>query len=252
MRTFVCLTLLILLAPVRGTTTEIPSFGLLSTGVFHSEEVSAKDGERWLGVYSSHSGEPAEVVEGTVRISPVFDAVTDKEGQKTGKKVEFLPAVARAPGEPMFLVKGPGVKVGKVGAFTGGEGKILTPGIEVEISQVPPSGRSARFVVYATGVAESGDAGMAVQISDYCMNVLFAPSSQIQQSERRQRLFCESIKEPGFGAAIRWIGDLNGDGVPDPLFSVLQYNAETLRLFLSGQRPQEIVSEAGVFRTTGC
>ncbi|MFM1848497.1 MAG: hypothetical protein RL417_1971 [Pseudomonadota bacterium] len=64
MRTFVCLTLLILLAPVRAATTEISSFGLLSTGVFHSEEVSVKDGERWLGVYSSDSGQPAEVVGG--------------------------------------------------------------------------------------------------------------------------------------------------------------------------------------------
>jgi hypothetical protein len=56
------------------------------------------------------------------------------------------------------------------------------------------------------------------------MNVLFAPSSQIQQGEKRKRLFCESIKEPGYGAALRWIGDLNSDGVPDPLVSVLRKN----------------------------
>src|SRR5690242_5761389 len=97
---------------VGGQVTRPQPAQVLETGEgFHGNEVRARNGETWLGLYVSKRG--SELLESRIRIRRVEDAILDYEKQppqKTGKSVSVDHAI-----EPVFLVKdAPMLKAGSV------------------------------------------------------------------------------------------------------------------------------------------
>lgn len=75
---------------------------LVETGDFHGDEVSARSGETWLGLYVS--GGRSALVPSVVKVRAVHDPVVDQEPtQMTGKAVSV-----KGKSEPLFLVSGAG------------------------------------------------------------------------------------------------------------------------------------------------
>src|SRR6185295_6907004 len=73
---------------------------VLETGEgFHGDEVKARSGEKWLGLYVAQN--VSRLIESKLTIRRVVDVVVDEEpGQMTGKAV-----AADQAGKPIFLVK---------------------------------------------------------------------------------------------------------------------------------------------------
>ena len=71
---------------------------LLTTGTFHGDEVHARTGEKWLGLFKARSGFVWRAVTLTTR--RVNDPVGDEPREKTGIEVRV------AGGEPVLLTKG--------------------------------------------------------------------------------------------------------------------------------------------------
>lgn len=92
--------LAIVLCPLLAGEAVRPKIEILRPGVFHGSQVTAKDGERWLGLVKS--GSQFRLRETTMRVRRAHDGIVDTEDEKTGQEV----SVAGPP--PLFLVRGLG------------------------------------------------------------------------------------------------------------------------------------------------
>ena len=94
---------------------------LLQVGAFHSDEVSAKSGEVWLGLYSTPDN--YALIPSRITVETVYDPVVDHPGEMTGKMVTVEEGA-----HPLFLIKGLAVpKRGSVKTLSI-EQLILSPG----------------------------------------------------------------------------------------------------------------------------
>src|SRR5688572_29744472 len=103
---FICAGLMLaVLLPLPTSATKTPKIQLLETGEFHGDQVNAKTGERWLGLFPEGNGYALR--QSTISIERVFDVIIDEDeasGEKTGKKV-----TVNHRSEPIFLLKGAGM-----------------------------------------------------------------------------------------------------------------------------------------------
>ena len=78
-----------------------PKIQLLETGDFHGDEVKAKTGERWLGLFQSANGFALRA--STIVVDPVADPVFDEDNttKKSGKRVSV-----HRHAKSIFLIKG--------------------------------------------------------------------------------------------------------------------------------------------------
>jgi len=115
----VLLLLSVLVGQVFVQSARADKISLVETGEgFHGDEVKARNGEKWLGLYVTKRG--AFLAESTLTIRRVIDPVIDEDERKpTGKSV----SVNRSE-KPLFLVKnammlkqGPGRLVKEVAKF---------------------------------------------------------------------------------------------------------------------------------------
>ncbi|MFN2517325.1 MAG: hypothetical protein ABR556_14040, partial [Pyrinomonadaceae bacterium] len=73
---------------------------LLETGDFHGEEVTARSGEKWLGLYETKPD--SVLLPYRLKIDIIYDDLIDYEkGKLTGKRVDV-----DSPLKPLFLLKG--------------------------------------------------------------------------------------------------------------------------------------------------
>ena len=72
---------------------------LLQVGAFHGDEVSAKSGEVWLGLYSTPDGHA--LIPSRITVETVYDPFVDNAGDQTGKVVSVEEQTP-----PLFLIKG--------------------------------------------------------------------------------------------------------------------------------------------------
>lgn len=64
------------------------AYSILNLGKFHGDEVSAKNGEKWFGLFVN--GSEAELKSGEVIVERVYDEIVDDGlNKKTGKQVKF-------------------------------------------------------------------------------------------------------------------------------------------------------------------
>ena len=75
-----------------------PNFLLMNVNSFHKGEVSARAGERWLGLVQN--GAEFSWKYFPVEVQALKDPLLDEEGGKTGTEVKV------SGGEPVFLVRG--------------------------------------------------------------------------------------------------------------------------------------------------
>ncbi len=80
-------------------------------GSFHQGEAVARNGERWLALWTRNDGSGSRLADVRVSVARVEDPLIDAVGQKTGEEVS-VPANGRE--TPMMLLRGKGLNPGDV------------------------------------------------------------------------------------------------------------------------------------------
>ncbi|MDQ6652952.1 MAG: hypothetical protein M3Y84_09420 [Acidobacteriota bacterium] len=212
---------------------------LLETGDFHGEEVTARSGEKWLGLYKTEPD--AVLLPYRLKIDTIYDDLTDYEkGQLTGKRVDV-----DSPLKPLFLLKEATVLK---------EGPVITlysapQDFDKSLEKSRPINFKLNGTSYVLNVAAPEGAGK-------CRETAFPPEARLvlERGDSQQTLY--SLEGCGNDPVwyLLWAGDLDHDGKLDLYVNVTQhYNVSEKRLFLSSQASQgELVKEVAEFITSGC
>lgn len=207
---------------------------LVETGAFHGNEVSARTGETWLGLYVS-KGRSA-LVPSVVKVELANDPIVDEEPwQKTGKDVSVNRKAA-----PVFLVSGAdALKPGPVLTAHAGEATLAK---ESDVL-LRLAGEEYRLKVSTAGVIESGvmslDDARLVLSKGGVEQVIYDLGGKGEETET-------------VGWKLLWAGDLDGDRRLDLYVQVSwHYNIIQHKLFLSS-RAKGLVREVAEFKISGC
>lgn len=209
---------------------------VLETGGFHGDEVKARSGEKWLGLFVT---EKESVLRETVlTVSRVVDEIVDAgTEQKTGKAVSINHSR-----EPVLLVKNaPMLKPDKV----------VTVFRVVKDAPFPFSAHPSvtlklynqQYELRVTGTRHSSEHALPLNAK-----------LLLTDGYTTQTLYTLKGWDGDVDWELSWAGDLDGDGKLD-LYADLSYhyNVSERRLFLSTQaKPGQLVAEVAVLRTTGC
>ncbi|HEX8495216.1 MAG TPA: hypothetical protein VF658_20565 [Pyrinomonadaceae bacterium] len=210
---------------------------VLETGEFHGDEVKARTGERWLGLYLTNKG--SFLIDSILTVAIVKDEMVDSDDShaKTGKRV----SVNHQP-IPILLVKGAkGLQPGPVSTVFNGTLHLPTT-MAVEF----PLGGS----VYSLDVVTKdtsrepyisfSDAKLVLTKDDETKQVLYDLGGKGGPAEAYWQLL--------------WAGDMDGDNKLDLYVQVsYHYNVSLKKLFLSSQAKKgKLVREVGEFHTVGC
>lgn len=212
------------------------------TGEFHGEEVSAKNGQRWLALILDPSNQD-RIASVVVRVERVWDAVMDEPGSKTGKKITF-------PGgnDGVFLFRGiPSIRPRPVETISSTQ--TLKPNAPVDL--VLSKGKSYQLTL----VCSKPEGSEAWQHS--------AASLVLQCGDQKQILgtYQASYEKGEFVGVgqegeirLLWAGDLNGDGALDFIIDLTDhYNMALPTLFLGTQKGAKVsVSMVAQQMTLGC
>lgn len=208
---------------------------LLETGQFHGEEVSARTGERWLGLYVTKGR--SSLTPSTLIVKRVHDPIVDTEpNQRTGKKV----IVRRRP-QPILLIKGGDrLRPGPITTLHAGRRGLKNR----SIIPLKPAGR-----VYDLQVVTKGPAGEYITLDDAKL--------VLSRGETRQMLYSLEGKRghlEGGEWNLLWAGDLDHDNKLDLYVQVSwRYNVSQRKLFLLSQAGRgQLVGEIASFETVGC
>lgn len=210
---------------------------ILETGDFHNEEVSARTGERWLGLYVTDKG--SFLAESVLTVAAVRDDVVDdvKSSQKTGKRV----SVNRRE-QPVVLVKG---------------ASTLRPGNVSTVFNGRMSLTNAASLDLRLGATSYG-LSVATRDTEYSFAIDRNDAKLIlnRDSENEQVLYdLGGTGQPIEGYwELLWAGDMDGDNKLDLYVQVgWHYNSTQRKLFLSSYaRKGKLVREVGELYTVGC
>jgi hypothetical protein len=212
---------------------------LVETGEgFHGDEVKARNGEKWLGLYVTKRG--AFLAESTLTVRRVVDPVIDEDERKpTGKSV----SVDRRE-KPVFLVK-------NAVMLKQGQATTIYHGGREE----PSSLTSKSLVTLKLG-------GQTYQLKVVSPKRLLPEAEGLLPADAKltltsgsstQTLYSLNNSSEDASWRLLWAGDLDGDGKLDLYLSVDGYNFEERWLFLSSQAgPGQLVKGVAKFTTTGC
>lgn len=206
---------------------------ILETGGFHGEEVSAKTGETWLGLYKT--GETYTLLPSVLTVEYFHDAIIDNdENDKTGMEVKVLGQT-----EPILLIKGTGFTQSRVvPTVFGGVEQIKTDfdktfdfsGEKYRL-KVETEKPNKDFPEYLNKTSK------LVLTKGKTTQILYAPDE------------CNDCVWQ-----MNWVGDLDGDGKLDfYLYLTYHYNVAMKKLFLSSDAESgKLVKEVAEFTTAGC
>jgi hypothetical protein len=212
--------------------------GLLETGSFHGEEVSAHTGEEWLGLYIS--GNHSMLVKSRLQVETVHDDIGDAPDEQTGKTVSV-----DLPFEPVFLVKR---------ARMLREGPVFTvfaekPDYAKTLEKVSPLKLEMATTSYELKVISSQD-------GEQCSEHEFPRNAQLVLTNGNSKQVLYSLEDCGNDPSwyLLWAGDIDLDGKLDLYVSVsYHYNVSQRKLFLSSQATKgQLVKEVAGFETYGC
>lgn len=210
---------------------------LLETGEFHGDEVKARTGERWLGLYVSK--QKSALVPSTLRVTRVHDPIVDEHPhERTGKRV----SVNRRP-DPILLVRGTDRLV--PGHIT----SVFVRPMPLKIGSTIPLklGRKVHQLQVVTKgprgdeLSQAGDDVTLVLANGKTRQIIYRLKSE------QNRLEAGEWK-------LLWAGDLDGDAKLDLYVEVSRhYNVSQRKLFLSSPaRSGHLVREIAAFETNGC
>lgn len=207
---------------------------ILETGSFHGDEVRARSGQRWLGLFANARRSELRAV--TVNVDRVHDSIVDEnERVKTGKRVRV-----RGRERPKFLVRGSA----KLGAGP----------VETVLSAETPLTNRADITLTLDGTAyrlwvstEAPSPSEAIERNDAELCLSAGGRRQVLYSLRGR-----DVNEAYWN--VLWAGDADGDGRLDLYVTVSHhYNVSEQRLYLSSDAGRgEIVGKTASFVTVGC
>ena len=211
---------------------------IVETGEFHGDEVTARTGEKWLGLHISDHVSTLLNYRLTVQI--VHDTVVDDDtDQQSGKRISI-----DLPLQPVFLVKG---------AMMLSDGPVSTV-FEGGNSEKPLKSESPIKLKLAESSYELKVAGS--EDTAKCSEESLPRNARLilVSGESKQVLY--SLEECGSDPSwyLIWAGDLDRDGKLDLYLNVSQhYNISERKLFLSSQAGKgQLVKQVAEFVTSGC
>jgi hypothetical protein len=209
---------------------------LLETGEgFHGDEVEAKSGETWLGLFQE--GDRYFLRSTKLKIRRVHDSIVDNEKQKTGKSVftnnkseaVFLLKNAKLPSESEVKTIFFAEDYDKAIEFKNGSeknfefnGKSYNLRVENKLTSEEFLGKGSKLILSHNGKEQT-----LSYLAEGCNDCYWY---------------------------LYWIGDLDKDGKADFYFNLSpHYNVSDKRLFLSSPAEKgKLVKNVASFRTTGC
>lgn len=230
---------------------------LLETGEgFHGDEITAKNGEKWLGLFNENGA--YSLRQATLRVLRDHDPIIDDEPQiKTGKSVSVEGKI-----KPIFLLKNaPNLREGKIAIyFKGLSWKEAMADASTEYAGENMTSLDKRF---SQEFGTNGD--------EFTLKVVKAKNKEgekllaliLEQNGIRQVLHTtwtsyegERGTEEWLGqtGTLYWVGDLDGDRKPDFYLDLFVHdNVANKALFLSSKAEKgKLVKKVAHFVTTGC
>lgn len=205
---------------------------LMEVGQFHGDEIDARTGEEWFGLYADEGYGELRLT--SVTVNTVHDPIVDDDNEQTGKEVSVNQGDA-----PIFLVKG--LKELKPGAvissFIGSQNLIDQTSTHLKLGD-----RNYRLVVETQNIKD----GMLTENAQLVL---------ICEEERQVLRALKVSKEPvEVGWYLNWAGDLDGDGRLDLYMQLSNhYNVSDKRLYLSSRAGKgRLLRLAASFTTVGC
>ena len=207
---------------------------LLQVGVFHGDEVSAKSGEMWLGLYLIPDG--YALIPSRITVEAVYDPLVDNAGEQTGKVVSVEEQT-----RPLFLIKGLDAPKGKSIETLSAKQTILSPGKSLNLRL---DGKNEyHLTVY--GERNIGSNGFT-SLENYNL--------ELSKGQLSQELLAYSSTN-GAIPTLLWAGDLDGDSQLDLLINATPhyavYSAPVL-LLSSMAKDGNLVQKVAIFVATGC
>ncbi len=213
---------------------------MLITGEFHGDEVEAKNGETWLGLFNENGKSYLAFTK--LKVSLVRDVVLDNQKKKfTGKKVSV-----KNRAEPIFLLK---------------KASILKPG-EVTTVHYPDVGE-ANGESLKSGFTQNykiGKSVFTIKYNDYSYtkveesgstNDVFAHELILSCNGTEQLL--SSPNDRAYSYNLLWAGDLDRDGKLDLYIETSGENFTAYGLYLSSEAEEgKLVEEVAGFGSVGC
>jgi hypothetical protein len=206
---------------------------ILETGGFHGEEVTAKTGESWLGLFKQ--GENYSLLPVVLTVENFHDAIVDNdESEKTGKEVTVL-----GQDKPVFLIRGKGFTQSRVvkTVFSGAK-----PIDNIFNETYEFAGKKYNLKVQTIIIRKK-------------VSTSLNETSKLILSDGKTEQTIYSIERcDDCHWQINWAGDLDGDGKLDFYLNLSDhYNVANLKLFLSSEAESgKLVKEVAEFTTTGC
>ncbi len=212
---------------------------LLKTGVYHGNEVHARHGEKWLGLFKE--GEGFELRSVTIAVESVRDELLDeetpnKESLKTGKQISLQNEAS----EPIILFKNaPALHAGPVQTSRSSFTPFFTANHSIKTQSLSLNSSNTLLVDTISTPRSTAKQLMLTLIEGDRAQMLNIPP-----------LFSNQRINPG----LIWVGDLDGDGYLDFIMDLSHhYNVSRLSLFLSSQAtPGNFVKKVAEWITTGC
>jgi hypothetical protein len=223
---------------------------LLETGEgFHGDEIEAKSGEVWLGLFKER--ESYSLRSTKIKIRRVHDDIVDDEDEtkKTGKSVEIEGKL-----KPIFLLKN---------ANKLREASITTLFQRLTIDEISEANES-EIVSNEKLTTLKKDFIQKYKIGrkEYGLKVIDAKNKNnekilaliLESNGIRQVLHTINAEYADSLGTVYWVGDLDRDEKPDFYFDLFEHeNVENRVLFLSSVTEKgKLVKMVAQFWTTGC
>jgi hypothetical protein len=222
-------------APKSIAASQAPlSVRLVETGEgFHGDQVNARNGETWLGLYVTESG--SALIASRLTVRRVFDPIIDEdERSATGKSV-----LVGGDDAPVFLVR---------------NAPMLRPG------KVVTSFYTAKRASYS--LEETPIVTLKLGTQSYFLKLVGSLSGNESLPARflltdgvtAQTLYSFLNGDEYADYGLSWAGDLDGDAKLDLYVELSpQENVTERKLFLSSQaKVGQLVAEIAEFVTSGC
>ncbi len=213
-------------------------FEILQTGEFHGDEVAAKSGEKWLGLFSEKN--KFVLREETIKVRRVRDFMDDENSkEKRGKSVSVVSKT-----KPLFLLKG-------ADKFDKGEIETLFKGVTLdEAGETENSTTELKKGFVQTYQIGGENYTLRVErVFNKKLEIVFA---LILESERTKQILHVSGED--YLGTLFWVGDLDSDNKPDFYLSPwIKENVTESSLFLSSESEKNnLVGKVALMVTVGC
>jgi len=208
---------------------------------FHGDQVEAKTGENWLGLFKQ--GNKFYLKNTRLKVTRVHDEIVDEENRKTGKHV----SVENEKDSILLLKNANFLKEGEIKTLFGGnpnrnevEEGVDYLSLRVGFKKEFRLGTEKFLLSVKKGINKEGEK----------IITLYLENNEIKQSIHSNKYFGED----DYLGALYWIGDLDKDNKPDFYFDLyFNDNVENKNLYISSKAKKgKLLKKVAVFRTTGC